>query len=134
MDNDTIIKLMNKQEGNLKEFIQVSMSLNRAKIINELDPLREDVSEIRNVILPKISEDNDIRNHRIQKLEDCKSDMVDCVEVKNQTAIVRWLHRNPGWTAILFMALILGITALTQVIDVGRTVEEATPIELRGVE
>lgn len=70
MDNATIIELFKRQDENIdkmgkeiKEFVGVSMSLNRAKFINELDPIKNQLDEI--------VDQNKIRNHRIEKSEDC---------------------------------------------------------------
>lgn len=137
MEDGTIIKLLenqqksfqkslDNQQENLKTFILTSGSLNRAKFINIIDPIADDVAHIKNESLPKISNDNDIRNHRITKLE-------------RQTCVTRWAHRNPGRfgaiAAGLLLVMIIGVSFLAVRIDTMETIrgaiEKVTPIEFK---
>lgn len=123
MDNPTILKMFERQdksmeamEGRLKEFIQVTSALNYQKIVGKLDPIEDDIAEIKK---------NDIiRNGRLEKTEDD----IDCL--RQETGITRWIHNHPIYGAIalliLFMGLAYGYHKLK--INVPETIENTTGI------
>ena len=114
MDNATVMKLMNKQQEDLKEFISVSMSLNHAKVILELDPIKEK--------LHSIEEQNVIRNGRIEANEN----KIDCN--KNETWFARWIQKHPLPAAIIFLAMILLGALAVDMINLNKTIENVTGI------
>lgn len=123
MDDATIIKLFETQEtrfessldrrdGAMKDFIMTTGNLNRVKLIGIIDPVAEDVSEIK--------EQNTVRNGRIDTLE-------------KDVAPSRYVRRKPGRVVSIAACFILGIIVssafLAQRIDPEEVIENVTPLE-----
>ena len=72
MDNETIIKLLDKQEGNIKEFITATNSVVHAKLINNIEQVERKVDSIaQDVSYSKehnVKQNGWIQNHT-EKLE-----------------------------------------------------------------
>ena len=104
MDDPTIIKLfenqdkrfserMDKLEDNMKEFTKGATSLMKANLINELDPIRHDLAETVRT--------NKIRNHRIEKAEECMNDL------DKRTKLGQWVQKRPLAAAIILLAFVM---------------------------
>ena len=98
-----------------KEMVLVSGSLNRAKLFIHLDPMQDDVAEIKNVILPGI--------------------VGEVAIIKKETTVSRWAQRNPGRILIgvttFIFAIIIASALLATRVSPKEMVEEMTPIEFK---
>ena len=109
MEEPTIIKLLEKQDSNLnirldkmednmKEYVDGSISLNHANMINLLDPL---IETQRQTVAQ-----NAVRNHRIEKTEDEVDALV------RETTFSRWVQNHPKSAAVILLAVIaIGVIA-----------------------
>ena len=107
----------------LKEVISVTGSLNRAKMMNHLDPIADDIAEIKN--------QNTIRNGRLEAQEK------DLDEQKKNTAITIWAHKNPK-ISISLAGIFIVFLCLSSIftyhkldnkqLDVAKTIEKNIPL------
>ena len=112
MDDATItfITEQNRQlKDDLKDIIMANGTVIRGKIESEVD---------------RIDEMDKKRNGRICKNED------DIKDLKKDTRASRWLHRNPKAAVIIILAASVFLMTAFHTINVKRTIEKITKIEL----
>ena len=128
--SDFIIEQNHELKEDLKEFILMNGSLDRAKMINIIDPIAKDVALIK--------EQGIKRNGRLEELENCKAEQLDLLRVEKETTFTRWMHRNPriAIIGILIAALVFGVTSAVSYhkVDARRSIEKVLPIVLQEME
>ncbi len=108
MKDADLIQLLDKQENNLKDFINGNGTLVRATMKAEVD---------------RIDEMDKLRNGRINQNED------DIELLQDETRPARWVYRNPKVSAfILVCVLLLGAWGYHK-ISIKKTIENVTKIE-----
>ena len=109
MRNDEIYKLLELQSESINKSIRYGLKGIRQYVDagNEAINLRLDIS----------NKADEKRNGRIEKIE-------------NQTGVIRWMHRNPIPSAIALLVVIMMGAWGYHKINVKKTVENITKIEL----
>lgn len=127
MEDPTIVRIFERQdennkamEGRLKEFIQVSGALNYQKIVGKLDPIEDDIADIKaaNVIMRGSIEKN--------------ADDIDCL--RGETRFGRWVQRRPLQAAIGAMIVIMMGAYGYHKINFKKTVENTTGVVIEELD
>lgn len=113
MDKETmefLLKQNNDLKEDMKEYINLHSTSIRGAIKSEVD---------------RIDEMDKIRNGRIERNKD------DIELIKKETAIVRWINRHPRISTIIAIAMVALIALGAHEINLKRTIEKVTNIELK---
>lgn len=113
MDTDTI-KFITEQNKELKEDIKDIIAAHGTAIRGKME------SEI-----DRIYEMDQIRNGKIEKNKEA------VYKIEHETRLFRWAHRNPKWSIIIGIVLMAFISLGVHEINVRRTIEKVTKIELK---
>ena len=93
----------------LIEIIKMEGTATRALMRSEID---------------RIEEMDRVRNGRICEAEN------SIKEIKSETKFFRWMHNNPKWSLILMALFVAAVVIGTHTINIRRTIERMTKIEL----
>ena len=107
MDDSTIIALFAQQKEDITEIVQLNSTSVRGKIESEVN---------------RIDEMDQLRNGRITDAE------CDITDIRNETCLFRWAHRNPGKAIASFLILFCGLAYGYHKIDIKRTIENKSGV------
>ena len=121
MDTD-MVKFITEQNKDLKEdFIKQNIEL-KADLKEIVDINGTFIRATMKAEVDRIDEMDRLRNDRIGKNEGCIE------EIKEQTAVWRWMHVNPLKSAIIMMSLFAGLAYGYHKINLPKTIENTTGI------
>ena len=116
MDDQTLISLLGKSEENIEKVLRQSIKGVR-QYVDAGSEVMNNQLEMTNVMLSSIVDSNKERNGKIETLG-------------KETSFFRLVQRNPWKSIVITFVLLAFMTAASSRIDLHRTIERQTGIEI----